>query len=160
MHQIWYTKYTKCTGRMANVQWSIGPVQDVWLTYTAYTPCAPSILYHRCTKFGTTCTWRKANVQWSRHTDVHSIYTMCTKFTLSKMHQIWYTKYTTCTWRMANVQWIRQPVQKVWLTYTAYSPCSPCIPYVSSVICGLMCAPNLEHQVYDRVWGVADLHSV
>ena len=79
------------------------------------------------------------------------------------MHQIWYTNYTTCTLRMANVQWSKRPaqdvwsirpVQDVWLTYTAYKPCTPSIPYVSSVIYGLMYAPNFEHEVYDLAYGV------
>ena len=55
---------------------------------------------------------------------------------------------------MAYVQWSIRPAQDVWLTYKEYSPCTPSIPYVSSVIYGLMYAPNLVHEVYDLVYGV------
>ena len=113
---------------MANEQCSRQPVQDVWLTYTAYSPCLPCIPYE----------------------------------TSECMHQIWSTKFTTCTLRMAIVKWSIRRVQDVWLTYTAYSQCSPSLPYVSSVIYGLMCAPNLVHEVYDlhRTYGRRTQHIV
>ena len=56
---------------------------------------------------------------------------------------------------MANKQWTIRPVPDVWQTFKTYSPCSPIIPYVSSVIYGLMYAPNLVHEIYDlyRTYG-------
>ena len=133
MHQIWSTKFTTCTWRMANVKWSIRRVQDIWLTYTSYSPCSPSVPYVSSVIFGL---WCAPNL-------VLQVYDLYLAYGLRTI------RYTTRTWRMAYVQWIIRPVQIVWLTYTAYSPCTPSISYVSSVIYGLMYAPNLVHEVYD-----------
>ena len=133
MHQIWYTKYTTCTGRMASVQKSIRPGQDVWLTYKAYSPCTPSIPYVSTVIYGYTgrilhCTLaiRQGQVVYL----VNQI-TDDTKGILGE-HGLYavYVSHTSCTRRMLHFTFaIRQvqvtkfgtrsirPVPDVWLTY-------------------------------------------
>ena len=112
MHQIWYTKYATCTGRMANVQWSIRPAQDVWLTYKAYSPCTPSIPYVSSVIYGYTgrilhCTLAIRQVQV-----VFLVYqTWCTHKTI---HYRWYKGYT---WWARTIRWVRQP----YVLYTSYA---------------------------------------
>ena len=40
-----YVSHTSCTGCILHWTLAIRPVQDVWLTYKAYSPCTPSIPY-------------------------------------------------------------------------------------------------------------------
>ena len=114
MHQIWYTKYTTCTWRMANVH-------SILSVYTKYTLCIIGDIWSNvCTKFGTPSI-RPVQGVWLTYNEVYDLHrtngwrTKC----IVRVHQV-YPMYHRC------------PVQGVWLKYTAYSPCSPSKTYVSS----------------------------
>ena len=139
MHQIWYTKFTTNTWHMANVKWSIRRVQDVWLTYTTYSPCSPSIPWVHEVYDLVYGVWPFFNEAY----DLHRTYGWRTK-SLVRVHQVYLciigdiwsnvcTKFGTRSirpgvWRMSIFQWSIRPAQDLWLTYKESSPCTPSIP--------------------------------
>ena len=108
------------------------PVQDVWLTYTAHSPCSPSIPYvssecmHQIwyTKF-TTCTWRMANIKWRirRVQDVwltFTAYSPCSRsIPLCIIGNVW--SYVCTKFGTPSIR----PVPGVWLTYKEVYDCIP-----------------------------------
>ena len=137
-------KYTTSTGRMAYVQWSIQPVQDVWLTYTAYSPRSQStpyaslesmhqIWYSRytkyilciigdiwsnvCTKFGTRSI-RPVPGVWLTYNEVDNLYRTYGWLTqhIVRVHRV-YSMYHRNVCTKFGARSLR-PVPGLWLTYT------------------------------------------
>ena len=104
MHQIWYNKYTTCTGRMANVQWSIRPAQDVWLTYKAYSPCTPSIPYVSTVIYGYTGRILHFSLAIRQGQVVYLVYQIW--YTHKTIHYRWYKGYT---WWARTIRCVLQP---------------------------------------------------
>ena len=97
--------------RIANVQWSIRPAQDVWLTYKEYSPCTPSMcdiwVYRSYTSLNTSYTsLRILRQPYVLYTSYASLYVCHTPGTGRKLrvpnlvHTRVYlvnTDYTLCT---------------------------------------------------------------